>query len=439
MEQAISATLNKPQAAATPPVEWNLMSRIIFRFVCVYWVLYILPSPGRGSFLGVIPGAWLYVNASRAIVSWAATRVFHLSVSVVQYRPTGSGDTTLDYIQTFCFFVIAAAGTILWSVLDRKRKEYRTLHQWLRLLVRYTLAITLFSYGFSKVFPLQFPYPPLTRLIEPLGDFSPMGILWNFMGSSPAYTMFAGAAEVTGGILLVFARTATLGAMVSAAVMLNVVVLNFCYDVPVKLYSSHLLLMAVFLLAPDLGRLFNFFVRNRPAQAVSPAGPIFERRWMRISALALKIVVVGFFLGQDVIQSYFAYRAAVVRPTRPVLYGIYSVETFTRNGQEVPPLATDTERWKTMIAAFPTFIQVETMDGIRRGFQTKYDSSLETVTLGTGINATFAYSRPDASHVVLKGNLAGHAVTIVMRRKDSQEFLLVNRGFHWINEVPFNR
>jgi hypothetical protein len=26
-----------------------------------------------------------------------------------------------------------------------------------------------------------------------------------------------------------------------------------------------------------------------------------------------------------------------------------------------------------------------------------------------------------------------------MRRKDPSEFLLVNRGFHWINELPFNR
>ena len=29
--------------------------------------------------------------------------------------------------------------------------------------------------------------------------------------------------------------------------MLNVVMLNFCYDVPVKQYSAHLLLMALYL------------------------------------------------------------------------------------------------------------------------------------------------------------------------------------------------
>jgi hypothetical protein len=50
------------------------------------------------------------------------------------------------------------------------------------------------------------------------------------------------------------------GALVSIGVMSPVVALNFCYDVPVKLYSSHLLAMKVFLILPDLRRLLNLFV-----------------------------------------------------------------------------------------------------------------------------------------------------------------------------------
>ncbi len=127
-------------------------------------------------------------------------------------------------------------------------------HAWLRLLVRYTLAFTLFGYGFAKIFPLQFPPPRLFRLIQPYGDFSPMGVLWNFMGASVPYQIFSGAAEALGGFLLLFRPTTTLGALVSFAVMANVVALNFCYDVPVKLYSCNLLLMAVFLAAGDAPR-----------------------------------------------------------------------------------------------------------------------------------------------------------------------------------------
>jgi hypothetical protein len=50
---------------------------------------------------------------------------------------------------------------------------------------------------------------------------------------------------VVGGALLLFRRTTTAGALVLIAVLTNIVTLNFSCDVPVKLFSSHLLLMAV--------------------------------------------------------------------------------------------------------------------------------------------------------------------------------------------------
>ena len=215
------------------PGQWSPSTRIAFRFASCYWILYCLPSTGRTSVLGLIPG--LGTAARRlwqAIVPWLGIHVFHLSGPVVTYRPTGS----------------------------------------------YTLVATLFSYGFSKIFPLQFPYPALGRLTETFGDFSPMGVLWSFMGAWPAYMMFAGSAEVLGGLLLAFRCTTTLGALVTAGTMLNVVALNFCYDVPVKLYSSNLLLMAVFLAAPDVPALARLLILRQPAEPKAPSGPKFDER-----------------------------------------------------------------------------------------------------------------------------------------------------------------
>jgi uncharacterized membrane protein YphA (DoxX/SURF4 family) len=432
-------------AAASEPIpaprpEWNLATRIFFRLACVYWLLYSLPSTGRISFFGVIPGAQAYKSVWQSIGRWVAVHAFHLSGPVTVSRFTGSGDTTLDYIEELCFLVLTCAAVLAWSLADRNRKEYRTLHSWLRLLVRYTLAITLLSYGFSKVFPLQFPFPALSRMIEPFGDFSPMGVLWQFMGSSPAYTIFAGMMETLGGALLLFRRTTTLGALVSAGVLLNVVVLNFCYDVPVKLYSLNLLLMAVFLTAPDLGKLTGLLVLNRPAAPVTASGPVFEKRWMRIGALSIKILFIGFFPLQNALQSYQFYKSAVLNPTnRPPLYGLYQVESFKQNGKEIPPLMTDVSRWKAVVAQNATIIQVRMMDDTERGFATQYDASASTVTL-TGISKIIlTYSRPDADHLVLTGTVDNDPLEIRMRRKDPSEFLLVNRGFHWINELPFNR
>lgn len=165
--------------------------------------------------------------------------------------PTGSGDTTFDHVKLLMTAVLALAGALVWTLADRRRRRYEVAPRWLETGCRYYLALTLLSYGLFKVVPVQFPPPSLT--------------LWTFMGASMAYTVFAGLGEVVGAVLLLFRRTRLLGALVSAAVLTNVVVLNFTYDVPVKLFSAHLLAMAVALIALDARRLVAFFVRNAPA------------------------------------------------------------------------------------------------------------------------------------------------------------------------------
>ena len=47
--------------------------------------------------------------------------------------------------------------------------------------------------------------------------------------------------EVLGALLLLFRRTTALGAAVLAVVLVNVVMMNFCYDVPVKINGVHYL------------------------------------------------------------------------------------------------------------------------------------------------------------------------------------------------------
>ena len=141
----------------------------------------------------------------------------------------------------------------------------------LRTYLRYVLALTMLGYGLHKAgfISTQFTMDGLPneyQLNRTYGDSSPMGLLWTFMAASPAYTFFAGLGEVIGGLLLVFRRTTTLGGLVVSGVMLNVVMMNFCYDVPVKQFSIHLLMMAVFLLLPEFPRIANVLVWNRPTE-----------------------------------------------------------------------------------------------------------------------------------------------------------------------------
>ncbi len=452
--QAVQPALRVEQAPpeASLPA-WSLPKRIAFRCVCCYLILYNLPMMGHVNLLDAIPGVpWLskhYMALWRAMVPWVAIHVFHLSGPVTVYPAVnGSGDTTLDYIENLCIAVLAVFAALLWSAIDFKRTDYRRLNFYLRIYVRYALSFTLFGYGFAKVIPTQFIFPTYGRLMEPLGEFSPMGLLWNFMGYSTAYIIFSGLAEVTGATLLLFRRTATLGAMASAAVLLNVVMLNFCYDVPVKLYSANLLLMAIFLMAPDLGRLANLLVLNRPTSPVNLSSPALEiprikPRWIKIGAMAFKVLFVGYFLYGTITEGWQGYQGYVVNRPKAPIYGIYEVENFNRAGQDLAPLATDSTRWRRVMIQSPQAFTVRTMDDAPHIFFSEYDAKKNSLTFSgdpdKSKKSVFTYSRPDPEHVVLQGTFINDPLVIKLKRMDPSKFLLVNRGFHWINERPFNK
>src|SRR5579871_886900 len=448
-EAAVSPMVaNDPVPNPQPLTRWSLAHRIFFRFLFCYFILYALPDSGRISIINVIPGAYnliskRYIALWHAICPWVAIHVFHLSGQPVTYFPTGSGDTTLGYIQNLLFVVFALTATLVWSLADYKRPHYQTLDAWLRLLVRYTVSFTLFGYGFAKVFPLQFGTPGFLKLLEPYGDFSPMGSLWWFMGASIPYIIFSGCAEVLGGLLLLFRRTSTLGALVSFGVMLNVAALNYCYDVPVKLYSTNIVLMCVFLVSREARRLVDFFLLNRPTPASDLTAPRLPRRWMRISATAFQVLFVGYSLYGQIQGGWSAYKDRYVHPQRPPLYGMYDVESFTRNGQELPPLVTDASRWRKLVVQFPTVLNIKMMDDSIITYGTQYDASNSTVQLTAATTKItrypFSWSRPDPDHLTLQGKLASGELTVRLRKIDPMSYRLLSRGYHWINEFPFNR
>ena len=134
------------------------------------------------------------------VVPWVGANIFHVAGPFTE-TANGSGDQIYDYVLLFCIAVTAAVATVIWSVLDRKRTNYRVLYQWLRLFVRLSLAVPMISYGLNKLFRMQFAEISLARLVDTYGQTSPMGLLWAFMGTSRAYSFFGGVGEMAGGLL----------------------------------------------------------------------------------------------------------------------------------------------------------------------------------------------------------------------------------------------
>jgi hypothetical protein len=98
---------------------WRWSKQIAFRFAFAYFVLYSFPFPFTF-------GSW-YQDRWNDVIPWIGAHIFHLAEPIT-IQPNGSGDTTWNYVQNACLVAIAAAATIAWSLLDRKRGDYRTLH-----------------------------------------------------------------------------------------------------------------------------------------------------------------------------------------------------------------------------------------------------------------------------------------------------------------------
>lgn len=434
-----------PEAGVTPPAPeaWSPARRLAFRFACAYLVLYSFPFP-----LDILPVLGDSITAFqdglwKAVVPWVGKHVLRLSTDIT-VMPNGSGDTTFNYVQVLMLFVLAVAVTGIWSVVDRRRTEYVKAHDVLNTNVRYVLAMSMLSYGLAKLFKSQFPFPSPERLMQPLGDFSPMGLLWTFMGYSKGYNVFTGGAEFLGACLLLFRRTTTLGALVITGVMVNVVALNFFYDVPVKLYSSHLLLMSLFLVLPDARRLLDVLVLNRATQPRPLLPPFPPSRWLSGAGLVMKLLVVG-----GIAYGFVSSRLEFIRKygdsaPRPPFYGAYTVESFTQDGHRLEATSGDARRWKTVAVNRFGRLNIKHLDGTVKSFGLEEDAPKKTLTLIEGQDDAakkfvLAYTRPDANQLVLQGTLQEATIEVRLTRADESQFLLLNRGFNWIQEHPFNR
>jgi len=185
--------------------------------------------------------------------------------------------------------VVAVVASIIWSAVNRKPRSLNRLFYWLCVIIRFYVAATMITYGLVKVIKLQFPFPSLDRLLNTYGNSSPMGLAWTFMGYSKAYNYFTGCAELLGGILLLFRRTTTLGALIALMVSANIMAINYCFDVPVKILSTALVLMTLFLLGRDFKRLWNFFILNQVAPPANLSKPVFKKRWKNIGLTVVNI------------------------------------------------------------------------------------------------------------------------------------------------------
>jgi len=153
------------------------MRLLAFRFFFIYFLLTITPW----FWFYQIPGdpylSSLYGNAEQWIVELFNAHLLHVK-DHLNLEGGGSGDTSYAWAQFYTYLILSAFGCLIWTLLDRKRKNYTLLDFILKNVVRYNVIMIAFSYGIIKLFALQMPAPNLNQLATPLGDFLPMRLSW---------------------------------------------------------------------------------------------------------------------------------------------------------------------------------------------------------------------------------------------------------------------
>lgn len=453
----------------TTPNYWKGYLKIAFRFVVLFFILVIIFLDW--SVNPVLSRLYYYGPLSTildALVSWVGKDIFQIPHIIISPYDGEHNDRTYVYILYFIITVVAVVGTMVWSLLDRKRQNYQVLYYWFTVILRYYLAFTMFLFALYKFFKVQFPDLGYYTLTTRVGDMSPMHLAWAFFGYSYGYNIFMGLAECA-ALLLLFRRTTALGAILTMFALINVMAVNYSYDIHAKLYPTTLFLMALFLFLRDAKKITLFFVSGQVTSLQMIKAPVFQKRWMRTSRLLLKVMIVSCFL-VVAIKDNLGYKQGFEDrlQAKSEYAGLYDIERFVVNKDTLS--LEDPLRWQQMIIGDATLeavrlkgdstayihVPVDKKELLVYGNPTNLAKKKQEVynELGIGDNVYFGmdsiliarkkvnrlyFELFNSNTVRLKGTINNDSVHIMARRRpmELRDFRLMKRHFHWINEASY--
>lgn len=372
-----------------------------------------------------------YRDALEPLILFLAKVLFGMSTLTHEYK--GSGDSLYDYARVGVLAVISLVLAVILIMTLRKQFNLESVRNAIFIYARYYLGFFMLTYGFSKIFEGQFLYTiPFVKLEQTIGNTSPMGLLWTLMGSSRPYATFGGVLEIIAGYLLLFKRTKTIGLLFTIIVMVNVVLMNFCYDVPVKLFSTHLLLISMLLLFPDLKAIYDFFILRRVTHLPSIQQTEVKYKTTRRVGQGIAIVMLT-------ILSCSPYMGTA-SPQASKMDGMYTADLFVLEQDTLPPVISDSLRWESLIISQGLSRVTRMNDSIER-FKVTIDTVSNKIIFEQRTESAKKYALTYSEkngNLLLTGLWKGKNLAAVFTKKKYSDYRLTNRGFHWISESQYN-
>lgn len=318
----------------------------------------------------------LFPDTGTAIrpVSAPVIEAFGKAVSLLpeNYEARFDSDSRGMYVLALFVALLSIISASVWTFIQ---KQERNEIRWLRSGSAYYLALILLIYGFDKVFKHQFYLPEPNTLHTSLGDIRPDLLYWSTVGSSWSYSFFTGLIEVIAALLLISKRTRSLGALLAVGVLLHVSLINFGFDVSVKLFSGFLLLLALLLAYPGVKKIIRLFIFRKEQQPEESVSLMMQKTGRR-NYYIIKSAVLVLFLTESV-YGFIRY-AGFNDDTapRPLLHGAYTVkEQINDSGQFVLPFTSNPGVIQRIFVHRKGYLILQSVTGEMKDYKLVYDTA----------------------------------------------------------------
>ncbi|RDC64359.1 hypothetical protein [Adhaeribacter pallidiroseus] len=256
------------------------------------------------------------------LVAGAAISAVLMMVVLNLLRP---GELVM-YLVTLVPLVLPLAYVFFWQRREKQQptESPRILAFW-QGLISYCLAFDIVSFGWKKVFGLQFRPVPLSIADMPMADQPGDWLMWHFFGYSHTFGMMVAALQIMGSFLLLFRTTRLLGVFMLLPVMLNILGINYFYHLGIgPLYQSIVLSAGlIYLLFADYGYLSAIFLRTREALPAITLGGNKIKNTVRFLVMGLAFGYIFLFYQRS--KGY----------SESELHGVYNVTSLRVNQKPI--------------------------------------------------------------------------------------------------------
>jgi hypothetical protein len=184
----------------------------------------------------------------------------------------------------------------IWQYRERKKpgdpdRTYAVLFT----IIRYSLAFNIASFGWKKIFGLQF-IVPAEIAEQPMNQQSGEILTWYYFGYSRMFGTLIAITQIVGSYFLLFRKTFLLSCLVLFTLMLNIALVNIFYQMNAGASTQGIILTLglLFLLLTEYRKLVVVFIKSDSVLPTLFFSNGFVKNTARVSAIILSLLFVYF-------------------------------------------------------------------------------------------------------------------------------------------------